>query len=201
MFALADALREEYLAVVEAGFVLQIDDPGLPDWWDMIKPAMSVEDYIDKFAKLRIDALNHALQGHPRGPRPLSPVLGKLARAAHPRSAVRAHHQADARGESAVLFVRGRERAPRARMEALGDHEAAGRQDDPAGRRQPLDQPDRASGADRRSHHALRASCVGRENVIAGTDCGLGGRVHAEIAWAKLGALAEGAKLASKRLW
>src|SRR6202011_4784769 len=38
LFALADALREEYRAVVAAGFVLQIDDPGLPDWWDMLKP-------------------------------------------------------------------------------------------------------------------------------------------------------------------
>ena len=65
VYALADALRAEYLAVVEAGFVLQIDDPGLPDWWDMIKPAMSVEDYVGKFAKLRIDALNHALKGIP----------------------------------------------------------------------------------------------------------------------------------------
>jgi len=45
------------------------------------------------------------------------------------------------------------------------------------------------------------ANVVGRDNVIAGTDCGLGGRVHAEIAWAKLGALAEGARLASKQLW
>jgi 5-methyltetrahydropteroyltriglutamate--homocysteine methyltransferase len=45
------------------------------------------------------------------------------------------------------------------------------------------------------------ARIVGRENVIAGTDCGLGGRVHAEIAWAKLGALAEGARLASTSLW
>jgi 5-methyltetrahydropteroyltriglutamate--homocysteine methyltransferase len=45
------------------------------------------------------------------------------------------------------------------------------------------------------------AQCVGRENVIAGTDCGLGGRVHAEIAWAKLAALAEGARLATQRLW
>jgi 5-methyltetrahydropteroyltriglutamate--homocysteine methyltransferase len=44
------------------------------------------------------------------------------------------------------------------------------------------------------------ADCVGRENVIAGTDCGLGGRVHAEIAWAKLGALVEGARLASSAL-
>ena len=45
------------------------------------------------------------------------------------------------------------------------------------------------------------ANLVGRENVIAGTDCGLGGRVHTEIAWAKLGALAEGAKIASRNLW
>ena len=65
VFALAEALREEYLAVVDAGFILQIDDPGLPDWWDMIKPAMSVEDYVGKFAKLRIEALNHALKGIP----------------------------------------------------------------------------------------------------------------------------------------
>jgi 5-methyltetrahydropteroyltriglutamate--homocysteine methyltransferase len=52
--------------------------------------------------------------------------------------------------------------------------------------------------ADRILHYA---KAVGRENVIAGTDCGLGGRVHPEIAWAKLRALAEGAKLATKQLW
>ena len=45
------------------------------------------------------------------------------------------------------------------------------------------------------------ANVVGRENVIAGTDCGLGGRIHPQIAWAKLEALGEGAKLASKELW
>jgi 5-methyltetrahydropteroyltriglutamate--homocysteine methyltransferase len=45
------------------------------------------------------------------------------------------------------------------------------------------------------------AGVVGRENVIAGTDCGLGGRIHPQIAWAKLEALAEGARLASKELW
>jgi 5-methyltetrahydropteroyltriglutamate--homocysteine methyltransferase len=45
------------------------------------------------------------------------------------------------------------------------------------------------------------ANMVGPENVIAGTDCGLGGRVHPQIAWAKLHALAEGAALASKKLW
>ena len=45
------------------------------------------------------------------------------------------------------------------------------------------------------------ASVVGRENVIAGTDCGLGGRVHEQLVWAKLQALREGADLASKELW
>jgi 5-methyltetrahydropteroyltriglutamate--homocysteine methyltransferase len=45
------------------------------------------------------------------------------------------------------------------------------------------------------------ANVVGRENVIAGTDCGLGGRIHPQIAWAKLEALAEGARLASRELW
>ena len=45
------------------------------------------------------------------------------------------------------------------------------------------------------------AQLVGRENVLAGTDCGLGGRVHPEIAWAKLRTLAEGAALATRQLW
>jgi hypothetical protein len=45
------------------------------------------------------------------------------------------------------------------------------------------------------------AEIVGRENVIAGTDCGLGGRVHPQIAWAKLRALRDGAAIASKKLW
>jgi 5-methyltetrahydropteroyltriglutamate--homocysteine methyltransferase len=45
------------------------------------------------------------------------------------------------------------------------------------------------------------ANAVGRERVVAGTDCGLGGRVHAELAWAKLGSLVEGARLASQELW
>ena len=60
LFALAEAMRVEYRAVVDAGFVLQIDDPGLPDWWDMLKPEPTVEAY-RKFATLRIDAVNHAL--------------------------------------------------------------------------------------------------------------------------------------------
>jgi len=45
------------------------------------------------------------------------------------------------------------------------------------------------------------AKVVGRENVIAGTDCGLGGRIHPQLAWAKLEALVAGARLATKELW
>ena len=45
------------------------------------------------------------------------------------------------------------------------------------------------------------AAIVGRENVVGGADCGMGGRVHGEVGWAKLAALAEGAALATKALW
>ena len=63
LFAIADALRPEYQAIVEAGFTLQIDDPDLPDGWQ-IYPDMSVADY-RKYADLRVEALNHALKGIP----------------------------------------------------------------------------------------------------------------------------------------
>jgi hypothetical protein len=62
--ALGEAMREEYRAVIEAGFVLQLDDPGLPDTWDMANPEPSVEEY-KKFATVRVEALNHALRGLP----------------------------------------------------------------------------------------------------------------------------------------
>src|SRR5205807_9320679 len=63
LYAIADAMHEEYKAITDAGFILQIDDPDLPDAWQM-HPKMSVADY-RKFAELRIDALNHALRDLP----------------------------------------------------------------------------------------------------------------------------------------
>jgi 5-methyltetrahydropteroyltriglutamate--homocysteine methyltransferase len=65
LFAAADAMREEYMAIVEAGLVLQLDDPALATNWDMINPEPTVEDY-RKFAMLQVAALNHALRGLPR---------------------------------------------------------------------------------------------------------------------------------------
>ena len=61
---IAEAMREEYRAIVDAGFLLQIDDPDLPDGWQMY-PEMSVAEY-RRYAELRVDALNHALRGIPR---------------------------------------------------------------------------------------------------------------------------------------
>src|SRR6266699_1445557 len=64
LHAIAEAMREEYKAIVDAGFLLQIDDPDLPDGWQMY-PEMSVKEY-RKYATLRVDALNHALRDIPR---------------------------------------------------------------------------------------------------------------------------------------
>jgi 5-methyltetrahydropteroyltriglutamate--homocysteine methyltransferase len=63
LFALADAMHEEYAAIGDSGLNLQIDDPDLPDGWQMF-PEMSVNDY-RKYAQLRVEAINHALRGVP----------------------------------------------------------------------------------------------------------------------------------------
>ena len=85
-------------------------------------------------------------------------------------------------------------------MARLAGCAAAGRQAAHSRRREPRDQHRRAPAgvADRIVRYA---KVVGRENVIAGTDCGFGGRIHPQIAWAKLEALAAGAKLATAELW
>jgi 5-methyltetrahydropteroyltriglutamate--homocysteine methyltransferase len=200
VYALADVLRAEYLAVVDAGFVLQIDDPGLPDWWDMIKPAMSVADYVNKFAKVRIDALNHALKGIPEdriryhlcwgswhGPHthdlPFEHIIDLMLQVkaqCYSFEAGNVRHEHEWRLWERTKLPDGKMLLPGVVSHATNL----------------IEHPELVA------ERIMRfAKIVGRENVIAGTDCGLGGRVHAEIAWAKLGALAEGAKLASSKLW
>jgi 5-methyltetrahydropteroyltriglutamate--homocysteine methyltransferase len=199
LFALAEAVREEYRAVVSAGFVLQIDDPGLPDWWDMIKPEPTVEEY-RKFAKLRIEAVNHALVGIPEekvryhlcwgswhGPHthdlPLEHIVDLvLAVKAQTYSfeAGNVRHEHEWRAWQEVKLPRGKILMPGVVSHATNL----------------VEHPQLV--ADRILRYT---AIVGRENVIAGTDCGLGSRVHAELAWAKLRALVEGAQLASKNLW
>ena len=200
IFALAEVLREEYLAIVKAGFILQIDDPGLVDWWDMLKPALSVEDYRNKFARLRIEAVNHALKGIPEdrvryhlcwgswhGPHthdlPFEHIVGLMLQVkaqCYSFEAANVRHEHEWKLWNDVKLPDGKILLP-----GVVSHST-----------NLVEHPELVA------ERIMRfASAVGRDNVIAGTDCGLGGRVHAEIAWAKLGALVEGARLASKTLW
>jgi len=199
LFALADAIKHEYKAIVDAGFILQIDDPALPDTYDMIVPAPGIEEY-RKFAAVRIDAVNHALQGIPEdrvryhicwgswhGPHthdlPLKHVIDLMLRVkagAYSVEAANPRHEHEWKIWKEVKLPEGKILIPGVVSHASNV----------------VEHPELV--ADR---ILLYAGLVGRENVIAGTDCGMGMRVHPQIAWAKLNALSEGAALASKELW
>ena len=199
VFAIAEAMREEYLAIVAAGFVLQIDDPDLGDGWQMF-PDMSVADY-HRYAEMRIDALNHALRGIPEdrirfhmcwgshhGPHkhdlPLADIADlilKVPAECYSIEAANTRHEHEWRVWQDVKLPEGKSLMP-----GVVGHTS-----------DMIEHPQLI--ADRLIRYA---EIVGRENVIAGTDCGLGPRVgHAEIVWAKFQAMAEGARIASKHLW
>jgi 5-methyltetrahydropteroyltriglutamate--homocysteine methyltransferase len=197
--AIAEAMREEYRAIVDSGFLLQIDDPDLPDGWQMY-PDMSVRDY-RRYATLRVDAINHALRGIPREKVRLHVCWGSF----------HGPHRNDIPRED-IIDIIFRVRASSYSIEASNPvHEHEWRVFERA------KLPEGAvlipgvvgHACDFIEHPELvaerllkYAGLVGRENVMGGTDCGLGPRVGSpEIAWAKLGALAEGARIASKRLW
>jgi 5-methyltetrahydropteroyltriglutamate--homocysteine methyltransferase len=199
LFALADSIRHEYKAIVDAGLILQIDDPALPDTYDMIVPAPGIEEY-RKFAAVRIDAVNHALQGIPddrvryhicwgswHGPHthdlPLKHVIDLMLRVkagAYSVEAANPRHEHEWKIWKETRLPDGKILIPGVVSHASNV----------------VEHPELV--ADR---ILLYAGLVGRENVMAGTDCGMGMRVHPQIAWAKLKALGEGAALASKELW
>jgi 5-methyltetrahydropteroyltriglutamate--homocysteine methyltransferase len=199
LYALAEAMKEEYKAIIDAGFVLQLDDPGLPDNWDLASPEPSVADYA-KFAMVRVEALNHALRGLPEdriryhicwgswhGPhstdlplRSIVDVLLKVHAGAFSVEAGNVRHEHEWKVWREVKLPDGKVLIPGVVSHATNV----------------IEHPDLV--ADR----IIRfAGVVGRENVIAATDCGLGGRIHPQLVWAKLQALAEGAALASRQLW
>jgi 5-methyltetrahydropteroyltriglutamate--homocysteine methyltransferase len=199
VFAAAEAMREEYKAIVEAGLVLQIDDPSLPDNWDMINPEPPLAEY-KKFAMVRIEALNHALRGLPEdriryhicwgswhGPHttdiPLEDIIDVVLRVRTGGYSVEAgnvRHEHEWRVWQDGVLPDGKLLIPGVVSHATNV----------------IEHPRLV--ADRIVKYA---QVVGRENVIAGTDCGFGGRIHPQIAWAKLAALAEGAQIASRELW
>jgi 5-methyltetrahydropteroyltriglutamate--homocysteine methyltransferase len=199
LYACADAMREEYTAIVAAGLVLQLDDPAVAENWDMINPAPPVDAY-RKFAMVRVEALNHALRGLPRdrirfhlcwgswhGPHvtdiPLRDIVNVMLAVdcqAYSFEAGNVRHEHEWRVWEEVELPAGKILIP-----GVVSHATNG-----------VEHPELV--ADRIERFAR---LVGRETVIAGTDCGLGGRVHPQIAWAKLETLAQGAALATKRLW
>jgi 5-methyltetrahydropteroyltriglutamate--homocysteine methyltransferase len=199
IYACADAMREEYTAIIEGGLVLQLDDPGIAENWDMINPAPSVEDY-RTFTRVRIDALNHALRGLPRdrirfhlcwgswhGPhvtdipmRDIVDLVLAIDCQGYSFEAGNVRHEHEWRVWEDVKLPAGRLLIPGVVSHATNV----------------VEHPQLV--ADRIVRFA---TLVGRENVIAGTDCGLGGRIHPQLAWAKLETLARGAELATKALW
>jgi 5-methyltetrahydropteroyltriglutamate--homocysteine methyltransferase len=199
IFACAEAMREEYRAILDAGLVLQLDDPAMAENWDMINPEPSVEEY-RKLSMVRVEALNHALRGFPRdrirfhlcwgswhGPHvtdiPLRDIVDVMLAVhcqAYSFEAGNVRHEHEWKVWREMKLPDDRILIPGVVSHATNV----------------VEHPELV--ADRIVRFA---EVVGRERVIAGTDCGLGGRVHPDIAWAKLAALAEGAALASRQLF
>ena len=196
-------MHEEYKAIVDAGFLLQIDDPRMATHYNRALDS-SIEE-CRKFIALRVEAVNHALRGIPED-------RVRFHTCYSTNVAPRVHdfelkHFADLmlKIARAGLPDRGGEPAPRARVAGVGGGEAARRQDPRARRGVALHPSGRAPGAGGAAHLRF-AGVVGRERVIAGTDCGFGtsgagDEVHPDVAWAKLRAMVEGARIASRRLW
>jgi len=199
LYACADAMREEYKAIVDAGIVLQLDDPCLAEGWDQVNPEPSVADY-QKLTATWIEALNHAIRGLPpdrvrlhlcwgswHGPhvtdipiRDIIEVVLKAKVGAISFEAGNVRHEHEWKVWQEVKLPDDMILLPGVVSHATNV----------------VEHPELVADRIRRF-----ADIVGRERVIAATDCGLGGRVHPQIAWAKLEALAQGAALASKQLW
>ena len=199
LFAIADAMREEYKAIIDAGLVLQIDDPDLADAWQM-HPQMTVAEY-RKYQEMRIDALNHGLRDLPverirfhmcwgsyHGPhkydiplKEIADLILKVRVGAYSIEASNPCHDHEWRVWKEIKFPDDKIFIPG----VVGHYSDF------------IEHP--RAIADRLVRYA---QIMGRENIIAGTDCGIGSRVgHPQVGWAKFQAMAEGARLASEELW
>jgi 5-methyltetrahydropteroyltriglutamate--homocysteine methyltransferase len=197
--ARAEVLPEAYRAITDAGLIVQIDDPSIAENWDQVNPEPGVEDYL-AFTRKRVEALNYALEGIPEEQVRFHLCWGSW----------HGPHTTDLGFEHLVelmLSIRAGGYSFEA-ANARHEHEWKVWQDHelPEGKiiipgivshaTNVVEHPELV--ADRIERFARQ---VGRENVIASTDCGLGGRIYPQIAAAKLETLARGAELASRRLW
>jgi len=199
IYAWAEVLREEYKAIIDAGLILQIDDPSIAENWDQITPEPTVEDY-RKFTQIRVDALNHAIRDLPQeqirfhtcwgswhGPhttdiefKHIVELVLNINAKYYTFEAGNVRHEHEYTVWDNIKLPEGKVILPGVVSHATNV----------------VEHPELV--AQRIIRFAER---VGKENVIASTDCGLGGRVHPQIAHAKLEALAQGAALASQKLW
>ena len=198
LWALADALREEYRLIIDAGFQLQVDDAWIPALWDH-EPDLDLETY-RAYCRTRIEALNHALAGLPEdrvryhlcwgswhGPHatdiPLAEIVDLMLEVnagIYSIEAANVRHEHEYRLWETVVLPEGKKLAP-----GVVTHST-----------NLIEHPELV--AERIVRFAER---VGRDNVIASTDCGMGSRIHPQLGWAKLEALSEGARLATDRLF
>jgi len=202
--AIAAAMRTEYKTIIDAGFIVQLDDARSAVTYDRMVPPGSFVDY-KKWLEKQIDILNHAIEGLPAdriryhvcwgswpGPHtsdvPLKDIVDVILKAkvgafviegANPR------HEHEWQVWKNVKLGEGRVLIPGVISHATNV----------------VEHPELVA-----ERIVRLAKIVGRENIIAGTDCGFAQgpfyrRVHPQIMWAKLEALAEGARIASKELW
>jgi 5-methyltetrahydropteroyltriglutamate--homocysteine methyltransferase len=203
LFAVADAMRVEYKAIVDAGFLLQIDDPRLVSYY-LVNPKASIAE-CRKWANIRVEALNHALRGIPAdkvrhhtcyginmGPRVhdmevkhLLDIILKINAGGYSFEASNPRHEHEWK-------IWGNAKLPKDKVLIPGviSHSTV-----------LVEHPELVA-----ERIGRFTSLVGRERVIAGSDCGFATfagskEVHPSIVWAKFEALTEGARLASKELW
>ncbi len=201
--ALADAIHVEYKAIVDAGFVLQIDDPRIATHYNRV-PGASVEE-CRRFIARGVEAINHALRGIPEDRvrfhtcysvniaprvhdlelRHFIDLMLKIKAQAFSFEAANPRHEHEWQVWQEVKLP-----ADRILIPGVVSHCV-----------HLVEHPELVA-----QRIVRYAKIVGRENVIAGTDCGFatsaaGDEVHPDVAWAKLAALVEGARLASGTLW
>ncbi len=204
LYAIADAMREEYRAIVDAGFILQIDDPFLATTY-VVNPSWSIEE-CRKWADQRVEALNYAIQNIPPeqvryhtcyginiGPRvhdmPLKDIVDimlKVHAGAYSFEAANPRHAHEWRVWETVKLPEGKALIPGVISHATNL----------------VEHPELVA-----EQLMKYAQVVGREHIIAGSDCGFSSQatmepeVHPSVVWAKFQAMAEGARLASEQLW
>ncbi|NQV55506.1 MAG: cobalamin-independent methionine synthase II family protein [Rhodospirillales bacterium] len=203
LFAIADAMHEEYKAIADAGLILQIDDPRLVTYY-VVEPDLSIDE-VRKWAEIRVEALNHALRGIAEeqirfhtcysiniGPRvhdmelkDIVDIILKVNAGAYSFEAANPRHEHEWKLWEDVKLPDGKILIP-----GFITHSGV-----------LVEHPEVVAQRIERY-----AGVVGRENIIAGADCGFatfaGSReIDTAIVWAKMDALVEGAKIASARLW